>query len=245
MLIDWTTVIFQIINFLILIALLKRFLYGPVIRAMDEREKTIAARLAEAARLEQEATEHASRLADAQRNFADKREQLHQEVKIEIARWKEESIERLQADIDAQQKNWQKNLEDGQGAFLKKLKITISRQVFDISKKALAELADKRLEGRLIEVFLEKIHRETETQDKMHEHFTIVSGFPLGMEERATLENSLKEIFPKQMELSFREEKELGFGIRLLAGDRKWEWNLNRYMHDIEDQIIQTMSMAK
>lgn len=245
MLIDWTTVIFQIINFLILVALLKRFLYGPVIRAMDEREKTIAARLEEAARLEQEAAARASQLAADQRNFVEKREQLHQAVKIEIAQWKEESVERLQADIDAQQKNWQKNLEDGQGAFLKKLKITISRQVFEVSKKALAELADERLEARLLEFFLEKISREIETRDKMHEHFTIVSGFPLGTAERAALENRLKEIFPKQMALDFREEKELGFGIRLLAGDRKWEWNLNRYMNDIEDTIIQTMSMAK
>ena len=36
---DWFTVIAQIINFLILVALLKRFLYGPIIRAMERRER--------------------------------------------------------------------------------------------------------------------------------------------------------------------------------------------------------------
>ena len=50
MLIDWFTVVAQIVNFLILVALLKHFLYGPLVRAIDAREERIAARLAEAER---------------------------------------------------------------------------------------------------------------------------------------------------------------------------------------------------
>ena len=57
MLIDWFTVVAQIVNFLILVGLLKYFLYGRIIRAMDQREERIAARLAEAQQREQEAKE--------------------------------------------------------------------------------------------------------------------------------------------------------------------------------------------
>ncbi len=46
--IDWLTVIAQIVNFLILVWLLKRFLYQPVINAMDQREQRIAERLQKA-----------------------------------------------------------------------------------------------------------------------------------------------------------------------------------------------------
>src|SRR5580698_7005160 len=46
--IDWFTVIAQAVNFLILVWLLKRFLYKPILHAIDEREKGIAAQLAEA-----------------------------------------------------------------------------------------------------------------------------------------------------------------------------------------------------
>jgi F-type H+-transporting ATPase subunit b len=48
MLIDWFTVVAQIINFLILVALLKHFLYGRIIKAMDQREERINSRLEEA-----------------------------------------------------------------------------------------------------------------------------------------------------------------------------------------------------
>ena len=55
MLIDWFTVVAQIVNFLVLVGLMKYFLYERLIRAIDEREKGIAGRLAEAERKNQDA----------------------------------------------------------------------------------------------------------------------------------------------------------------------------------------------
>src|SRR3984885_2421104 len=46
--IDWFTVIAQAVNFLILVWLLKRFLYRPILDAIDERKKGMASQLAEA-----------------------------------------------------------------------------------------------------------------------------------------------------------------------------------------------------
>src|SRR5471030_2866636 len=49
MLIDWFTVGAQALNFIILVWLLKRFLYKPILNAIDARENRIAAELANAA----------------------------------------------------------------------------------------------------------------------------------------------------------------------------------------------------
>ena len=48
MLIDWFTVVAQAINFLILVWLMKRYLYQPILKALDAREQRIAAELADA-----------------------------------------------------------------------------------------------------------------------------------------------------------------------------------------------------
>src|SRR3970040_1859513 len=48
MLIDWFTVSAQVVNFLILVWLMKRFLYQPILHAIDAREKRIARELADA-----------------------------------------------------------------------------------------------------------------------------------------------------------------------------------------------------
>jgi len=57
--IDYFTIFAQIINFLVLVLLLKHFLYGRIIKAMDEREKRIESQLQEAAKKKKEADEEA------------------------------------------------------------------------------------------------------------------------------------------------------------------------------------------
>jgi F0F1-type ATP synthase, subunit b len=74
--IDWVTVIAQTANFLVLVYLLKRFLYSPVLEAMDQREQRVKDRL-----------EHAQQ----RENDAEQQAQAH-----------EEAIEELKADREAQ-----------------------------------------------------------------------------------------------------------------------------------------------
>ena len=73
MLINWFTVCAQAVNFLILVWLLKRFLYKPILHAIDEREKGIATQLAQAeakvaeAQKERDDFQHKNEVFDQQR----------------------------------------------------------------------------------------------------------------------------------------------------------------------------------
>jgi F-type H+-transporting ATPase subunit b len=71
-LIDWFTVAAQVLNFLILMWLMKRFLYHPVLDAIDAREKRIAGELAQA-----DATKAAAQ--QERDNFRSKSEHLEQQ----------------------------------------------------------------------------------------------------------------------------------------------------------------------
>ena len=53
--IDWITVAAQIANFLVLVWLLKRFLYRPILDGIDAREAEIANRMQEAVRAKDKA----------------------------------------------------------------------------------------------------------------------------------------------------------------------------------------------
>jgi F-type H+-transporting ATPase subunit b len=246
MLIDWFTVSVQIVNFLILIALLKRFLYGPIIRAMDERQQTIAARLSDAAAAKQEAEAKAATLAKEHEEFARSRSTMELEAHQEISRRKDESIERIKDEIKQQRLNWQQNLVNEQETFLQKLKIHISQQVFRVAQKALADLADSGLESRLLETFLEKVHQEPgeniEHNGLSAKTLQVTTGFPLDKEQKEKLQAKLGNFFSSCTGMDFNVDEKLGLGIRLLANDRKWEWNLSRYMRDIEKDIIHTMN---
>lgn len=63
MLIDWFTVAAQAVNFLVLVWLLKRFLYKPILGAMDAREQRIASQLRQAEAEKAEAKKRARKAA--------------------------------------------------------------------------------------------------------------------------------------------------------------------------------------
>lgn len=81
MLIDWFTVGAQIINFLILLLLLKIFLFDRVVRTMDERQEKISARFADAKSRARQAREKVQSLEDDKGALQENRQQLIAEAK--------------------------------------------------------------------------------------------------------------------------------------------------------------------
>jgi F-type H+-transporting ATPase subunit b len=76
MLIDWFTVGAQIVNFLILVWLLKHFLYKPILDAIDAREKKIAAELADADTKRTEAEKERADFENKNKTFDQQRSAL-------------------------------------------------------------------------------------------------------------------------------------------------------------------------
>lgn len=249
MLIDWFTVGVQIVNFLILVGLLKHFLYAPVLKAMDTRQKTIAAHLAEAARLEQEGRERLALLAMEKEALLNSQEQLRLKAQQEIEAWRETTLASLKGDMEEIRQRWRRQVTDEQAAFLENLKIRISEQVVRMARKVLADLGDEQLEARLITLFLAQMAEAPKLPEQHPRQalgdLQLTTGRPLAKAERERLQNGLAAMFgPKISTLSFTEDPGLGFGLRLTTGDHKWEWNLARYLVDLEQEIRQAFTTA-
>jgi len=70
----------------------------------------------------------------------------------------------------------------------------------------------------------------------------IQSGFNLNAKIKARVTDSVKTLFPWAANIGFEVETEFGFGIRLLSGDWKVEWNLYWYMKGMEDAVLPLLS---
>lgn len=245
MLIDWPTVLFQIINFLILLFLLKRFLYGPITKAMDERAQNIAQGFAKAALSEKAAEQQALLLAAEREEVEKNKMMMHGQARLEIEQWKAESIQQLQQEIAAKREQWQLGLQQEQESFAQSLKMRMGKQVFSVAKKVLQDLADDRLELRLIDHFFQSVSEEiAAARATQGQRVPVIcaTGFALGPEEKERIREECTTIFPSPDSIVFRHEPELGFGIRLVDGNNKWEWNLDHYMNDMEGTILKTIS---
>ena len=240
MLIDWFTVLAQIINFLILIYLLKRFLYGPIIKAMEKREKNMVDALDRAKNAEKEALQRSVDLEKEKQSLMHSKERLLSEAQAEVNAWRENTLKASKEEIEALRKSWMDRLNADQQEFLNALKRRIVEQIIRISDKVLKDLANERLDEQIIKVFLKKVSEKKNefTQEDLNQVVTVQSGVPIKEDQVQGIRDHFSQWFPTTSPIQFAVLPDLGMGIQIIAGDRKVAWNLAEYLEDLEKEIM-------
>src|SRR5690606_23737140 len=122
MLFDPFTVGAQLVNFLILVWLLRRVLYGPITRAMDERDARIRRDVDDARRLQAEAQAARAALDQQAAAFEAEREARLAEARAELEAWRRSQMEAARAEMDASRARWEQALEQEQLAIAAELR---------------------------------------------------------------------------------------------------------------------------
>ena len=245
MLFDWFTVGAQALNFLILLFLMWRFLYKPILHAIDEREKRIAAELADAdakraeAQKERDEYQHKNEELDQQR--AALLSQATEEAKVERQRLLDEArqaADTLSAKRQETQRNDAHNLNQAIGR-------RTQQEVFAIARKALTDLATTSLEERLGEVFTRRL-REMESQARAGlaealktatDPALVRSAFDLPAEQRAAIQNAINETFSADIRLRFETAPDLVSGIEFTTNGLKVGWSIADYLESLEKAV--------
>jgi F-type H+-transporting ATPase subunit b len=245
MLIDWFTVIAQVINFLILVWLLKRFLYRPILNAIDAREKRVAKELTDAdakkaeAQKEKDEFQHKNEAFDQQR--AALLSQAMDEAKVERQRLLDEARKAA----DALSAKRQEALRNDVHSLNQAISRRTQQEVFAIARKALTDLATTSLEERLVEVFTRRLR---EMDGKMKEGLAnalktasapalVRSAFDLPAEQRAVIQNALNETFLAEIHVRFETAPDLISGIELTTNGQKLAWSIADYLASLEKVV--------
>ncbi len=245
MLIDWFTVAAQVVNFLILAWLLKRFLYKPILRAIDAREQRIALALADADAKNAEAQKERDEFQRKNAKFDQQRAALLSKATDETKAERQRLLDEARQAADAlSAKRMQTLSNDAQN-----LKQAISRrtqqEVFAIARKALADLATTSLEERMGEVFTRRL-REMDGQSKegfakalktASEPALVRSAFDLPADQRAAIQNSLNETFSAEVRVKFETAPDLVGGIELTTNGQKLAWSIADYLASLEKDV--------
>ncbi|MDH4134184.1 MAG: F0F1 ATP synthase subunit B, partial [Gammaproteobacteria bacterium] len=149
MLIDWFTVIAQLVNFLILVWLLKRFLYQPILKALDAREKRIADELANADAKEAEAIAEREEYQRKNDEFDQQRAAMLGKATDEAAAERQRLLDGARKDADSLRGKQQETLRSEYRHLNEELAQRTQAEVFAIARKALADLAGESLEARM------------------------------------------------------------------------------------------------
>lgn len=148
--VDWITVLAQIVNFLVLVWLLKRYLYRPILNGIDAREAEIAERMVAATRAEEKAqateTEYIEQLATLRANEMAMTDTARQ--KAEAAR--DVLLADAQELFEKERIDWKKHLELEGHKYIDDLHKSGTNALLSLTRKALDDLADETLEERIV-----------------------------------------------------------------------------------------------
>lgn len=233
---NWTTFILEILNFLVLVWLLKRFFYKPVQDVIARRKQEITAQLDQASGMQQEAQvlrkQYENRLVD----WEDERRNARKQLEHEIDQQRLQMIEELQQELDAERKK---------NDVLAALKAKEQLQLAEVramelgarfSAKLLCSVASAELQSKLIELLMAELENlptaRKDTLLTMLENgkdvqVQIVSAYPLDDTERQSFQNYFDSVLAHQLRYQYSSEIKLIAGVRITIGP--WVIHANLY----------------
>lgn len=256
--IDWFTFFAQIVNFLIVVFLLRRFLYGPILRAMAEREAKIAAEFEQAEAIAREAEEEGNRYRAQRAEIDAEIDTLMTEAAAKAAERRKAMVAEAREEVESMQDRWYAAVEHEKQLFLFGIRTRLGEQVFQVAQAALSDLAGAELEEAIVNVFLDKLHdldMEAAAGPAPHaeaaQSLVIVrSAFDLApatqqrikqafqyrvIESRTDGRGSLTDAAPVDVE--FELAPDLICGIETQLQNRRIAWNLRDYLNDFEEGL--------
>jgi F-type H+-transporting ATPase subunit b len=245
MLIDWFTVGAQALNFIILVWLMKRFLYKPILEAIDAREKRIAAALADAdakkAEAQRERDDFQHRTDEFERQRASLLDQATKDAEAERHRLLEEARQAA----DALGARRQEALLGDARRLNQALVRRTQQEVIAIARMALADLATASLEERIAEVFGRRLRGlDGPAKERIGRALAagtgpvlVRSAFKLPAEQRAAIQSAVNETFAADIALQFETVPDLVGGIELSANGQKVAWSVADYLDSLQKAV--------
>ncbi len=247
--IDWFVLFCQIFNFLLLVYLLKRFLYGRIIKAMDDREAKIAARFAEAEEMKAKATEAAEIYDRKNQLLTEKSEQMLNEASMAAEAKRKELMEKVREDVDAIKARWQDMLIREKDAFFQDLRERAAKQIYATARRALTDLADADLEARIVDEFIRRVReldKEKSTQIRKAitgggNRVTVQSAFDIPTRNARPHRGGSKKADHQGFTIRYSMQPEIVSGIELRVNGHKIAWSLNEYLETLVENLTETL----
>ncbi|WP_455200047.1 F0F1 ATP synthase subunit delta [Kaarinaea lacus] len=230
---NWSTFILEIINFLVLVWILKRFLYKPVLNVIARRKAGIEQTLADAKKLYDDSESLRNQYENRLRDWERERQQARDELQSEIDEQRVQLMQELHASLEqtrekaevSEQRRLQDLINKGEAESLK--------YGAQFAARLLEQAAGPDVETRLVKLFIDELKRLptkrlnalrtgwAEEPNEVH----IVSAYPLTESQREELEQAINKLMQRTQSFNFKQDNALLAGLRISIG--AWVLGIN------------------
>jgi F-type H+-transporting ATPase subunit b len=243
--VDLVTVAAQVVNFLLLVWLLRKFLYKRVLDAMRRREERIAQSIQGAKQHERDAESERNTYRARVREFDEQRDEMLADARKSADAERARLYDALHAEIEDKQKQWRRQLETQRAEFLDQLERQSANYAVALAGRVLRDLGDAKLEEQIVRVFLRRL-KETDDAErrKMADVsrnsgmlMTLRSRFELDSSDRRTITAAIHESILADAEVTYEHDSESTPGIELIAGGQTLRWSFDSYLEDLSREM--------
>jgi len=243
--INWFTVIAQILNFLVLVWLMKRYLYKPILSAIDEREKKIAGQLADAKTKKDEAKAEQDEFNKKNEAFDHQKSDMMDKATAEAGVQSQKLLEEAKNNAKTLQDKLEKATKERQADLNHQMEQKTEQEVFAITKKVLTDLADVNFEEQSVEVFIKRISELKEEEKDLFKKalhsasgpILVQSAFDLPEKQQTEIKGGVTKMLGTKPSFEFKTSPALIGGIELTTKGFKLAWSVAEYVNSFEKSI--------
>lgn len=252
MLIDWFTVAAQALNFIVLVGLMKHFLYKPVLDAIDAREKRIAAQLADADRKKAAARSDRDDLHHKNEAFDQQRAALLAKATADADAERQKLLGAARQAADALAAARRQTMASDAKSLSQALRQRTQTEVFAVARRALTDLASAGLEASACDLFIVRLRAlQGPARDALaaalkasNEGALVRTAFELPTPQRTALHKAVNDTFALKVALRYEVAPSLVGGIELSAHGQKLAWSIADYLASLERDVDKLLEPA-
>jgi F-type H+-transporting ATPase subunit b len=239
----------QIVNFLILVYLLKRFLYDKIVDAMNLREAGIARQLSETDRLKAEAQMALAACEEQKCSINGQAGEMLNQARLAAEKEKDRLMGQMREEVSRTQKRWIETLDREKAAFLEGLRNRAGAYVFETIRQVLFDLADEELERKIVQTFIRRMASLEPDEKRLLEKaldtpepvIRIRTAFELSRQLKLPIEEALKPFLGPDSSIIYELNGHTGAGIEMMAHGYKLCWSIDDYLTSLQDKFLQIL----
>jgi F-type H+-transporting ATPase subunit b len=232
----------SLFNFILLLILLRVFVFKRVVRAMETREKRLARQWDEAQEVQAEAEEEKARYQRRLDDIEQQRKETLDEARKAAEEEREKELRKLREEMTEKRRAWEESLEAEHSRFVSEVRTRIGRATVETVRSTLEELADASLEEKMIDRFLAGYDGEAEAEG---ETIHVYTGHPLPEESRRRLKDRLGESHPKASDINVAVDEDLLCGVEIRFSDKRIGFSLTHHLDDVEERLGDILKEAE
>ena len=248
---DLVTFVAQIVNLFVLVWLLKRFLYRPILEVIEKRQKEIRDKVqaAEDVRLQSE-KERKKWETEKQAYEAEHQKELNQ-ITQELDEKRKEGLAEIKSSLQRQRLKMQNDLLTEMEALQTDIGHFIATDFIQLANQALRELSNCCPLDQAVRLFLDKLKKLEKNNInsinfilKKQNVIFINSSNTLTKKQAQEITELIQKIFtlsPK-CKIKFNVVSELILGLEMRVGDISIEWNLKAYLDTLNANLDATLA---